>query len=1795
MATRAEDLLDGDLTTKQAQGKILTVLNAIKSIHASGHLESLKTQLLMSATDQRLFSDHCRAQLVPESSGVPYILSDTDPELLYTFKKLVNMMHHAEQALSNLASIEHHPRQYAATTAIAHSTTIIKNTYSLLHTLYTAADTVNNLGASFQAIFAPQFEELTPYFALLNNKIQSVTPMVMATSHPKKVGAIVGSILGKLPSDKPSASINGLSTIAAAVTAIPDFLNQMRAIIESETVPTKQDTKSVAAHHLAVKARASEMRKRMERFAEKSPLFRTGEYLNLIRSLGQEATDILKATAPLSAEAYYASVAKLNHFKHVFLPKFTAETLLLEQSMGLKPGIITQPVLDAAKSLYEQAASALDKHANQCDYIDAIQIKWNRWPMRMLRKIFIGNAEHFKQEPALKTEPDQSLLFDRHFIYAQQKHQQRHLKNAMVAQLEAKSGQTAFNAFMDLLQQENTFFNDGQLSYINPVKKMELGALFARCQSYIHQYDPTLDANIVRALHLSSEEIHAIQHQQQTPVSASLWSSVSSALCTTAWGALLVAKGMAGGTAMEIYHSNDFTKILAAKDTIATVISRKVANATLRVDMLEESMETFSKDLREKSSASRIPPPNSLISPLHRFVFEENTSEAKLYERIIDTQLQFKAINLATNAFHDFTTALRSYKSHGITNLSELSTNQRKLLRDYYAIFQPYIYHYTEKWADKSVEDLSRQLRFLLNGTIKTEDLNSLDSDALFLDIAINRLLDSNDSLETKLNTFMQTTAQRSLTDQEKYTQQLMTLQQAPKNLSPLEQPSATTTVMQAIAESKTSEHLHHFIHDSLIPSLQASLSDELLEALGFDNLILPYAVHDTDNERLKLYKELLNAFYCIENGTQQIESLAKKNPNLCFTDLISFGKGSIDAYQIAQSFAHLSKGLQRLNGSSSLHSTIQAGLNIVTPIQSIPYLGHSLLQKKLAYHNPYASLFWPLQVTFVNFTSKHSAAIARDPNSLSSLIEKSISDYLNQHQARFREIESELGYANHALDTAFNEINHEMIEKLRSFAHVKKADHPVILDTVSPLFQQQAHKLETVVGFLKYSQSHSLDAFGVLNTLQASPGIDFTQKDTQHFAQQQYLTIQPLLAQFNKKYTTSYLDGLSGTKEFTKGIVSILGDFNKANAISVQRYLEKSPFKRTLRKSLITLQSTKSKPVSIQHLTQTMKRAAMQVSEDPISIEIALQHLFLLPQKIERLKKGSDNSATISLNTTQRQEISKLLALLKNSGLKPSYMSNFLTAIKTLESNLQKGGASLNQALLETLPNLRDVHMAQIICKIDTVEFELGLRPGSVSTPLNDALDDFAQSLVQHLPQVSDQKDLELHLATHNVDLRVAAEQKRLKAIEEKLKIKETDPDLLVSQRLSLMRIQYLQTLKTEKVTLGKEKIEHFKRLVFEQKVDAFVMSDLRRKEPGAACNAVFNLMKANLMRHRDTLLQDVNIEDAIDAKVATSVMQHYQHFYKQVKTNLQHKGYYASLKQLEIDNATLSDEKNMLLGMFSTHSPFRQAIISDFTALDAKIPLIGTGHFEAQLQECHQSMATIKDKISRYKRLASAVAPFEQEHERLLRGISTSKGKHPLFLEQQKYLNRLLLTLADETISPTALRSTLSLCKENLQTYTKLLESSQILQEITSGLEEDIAKLSAFAEPREEEKEMELIKLTNIQYVAKTLGKTIEDSNLSLHERVQTLTQQIHARLGPEREKPQQPWYIQLFEKIIALFKKVLSCLGFFKNDKPENKPQDTTLSYRDKLETIRKNHPKETGDAETQSSDPSTVHHK
>src|SRR5580704_10206642 len=387
-------------------------LDYFQKLRISDQCKGIRTDLTMLVTDKNMFSEILTEQLKPEANGVPYHLDLDDPEQIAIIKKLSNILYNVEIIAGELEQIELTDEMYTVELA-QHAPQIFKNTCKAINQIYDAIQLVNNSNVSIQTIMPPQFQMLQEGCTYLCQKLSQFTNSRTWEGVEQTLEDSIGDTLQRMPTERRPSQAIDFSYISKALMDTPGYISQLQNVIKSESLfPEVQAFESPEDYKRRIEKQAQSLSFDLKKVTLETGLEQTLNLVSAAQELNNFSVDLINVGSAATKEAYYKSVEKLNYFKHELMPQIITELESIEENLGRRSGIYTNPVLETAQDCYQQLVSFVNSIPPMEEYMDYYREFGNQWYSKILKD---GKKVIFAAEDSA-IDPNLNIFMDPGFI-----------------------------------------------------------------------------------------------------------------------------------------------------------------------------------------------------------------------------------------------------------------------------------------------------------------------------------------------------------------------------------------------------------------------------------------------------------------------------------------------------------------------------------------------------------------------------------------------------------------------------------------------------------------------------------------------------------------------------------------------------------------------------------------------------------------------------------------------------------------------------------------------------------------------------------------------------------------------------------------------------------------------------------------------------------------------------------------------------------------------------------------------------------------------------------------------------------------------------------------------------------------------------------------------------------------------------------------------------------------------------------------------------------------------------------
>lgn len=850
--------------------------------------KSIREQLLESITDKKYFSEELAAYFVKEDANKPFAISSTDPSQVAVLKKILNSLEHTEKVLRAVENLDVSRDRYTAGVIVDAA----KISYHAINELYSAIQLLNHSNSDIQTIVGPHFKALMPQIAVASKALGQLTP-----GQPEEsAGILLASAVKMLPTEKQSKD-QSLESISNLIFEIPHYLEELQKLVSTGAsgIATKSIT-SGEEYQAAMLKKANATKAYFDKLlSTNNKISSATNYLSIVRKLTDLSSDLVNTAAPLTKQAYLDAAEKLQDIKHKHLPQIISELDKMEESMGLKPGVLTAPVIKKMNEYYTQLATQVDNIAKAAGVLDDTESYMSSELGKDIRFLFFGDKTKLDVGEKLAPVPDLLVLQDEQFNTQRRAYQSTRLSEARFESGDTRAKDAA-NSFFNRLSAYNKIhqtYCKWSLANISADEKSSLIKDYKQFQSHFAALHPDIDKLIVDAL--------------TKPSGSGIVSRLYSSEYKQLWG------------------SNHFTQVLSCKEAVLASIDQSVAQAQFKEKLIEKSMshsEQAAYEARNKKTSLEtdgIP-----FIPIESS-FEENKPSTEYYKKVLALSNQIIQLERAQKGANDFIHVLSALAST-TTNIASLDELTKENLSKAYKKFQP-------------------QFIAMGYGVINAHIVQSLgSSNSTTPPLRVDDLMNLRDGIHTELAAFLSNAKQgkAAYLEQEKAAK-LIELERT--HLVAQDSELEKRTLFGMLQDMKLSKSVDAFFTGNFQNYLKENLSDVVWKELSKDGKLdtskLPYLEFHKDSPDVQMYKKLINSVYHIKTGLEKLESINDFGDPGNIVNRTRFLMGTFNAllFDINSSKYYLTQAAE----NPGLKAIVKESLDLLAPMRNLPLIGDYL------------------------------------------------------------------------------------------------------------------------------------------------------------------------------------------------------------------------------------------------------------------------------------------------------------------------------------------------------------------------------------------------------------------------------------------------------------------------------------------------------------------------------------------------------------------------------------------------------------------------------------------------------------------------------------------------------------------------------------------------------------------------------------------------------------------------------------------------------------------------------------
>jgi hypothetical protein len=837
---------------------------------------SARRSILGTITDETYFSPELISYFKKADSTKPYIISDSEPSQVVAFKKLINALDHSEKTFRAVEGLDISRDRYLL---LGIGPEAIKLSYNAINEVYAALQLINNSSADIQRIVGPHLKALLPQIGLATKALGQFAP----ENPEERVGTVLGEAIEMLPTEQITKD-KGLENLGDFIFSLPQEFEKLHKLIaQSSSGVAPLSITSAKDYQADIAKKAHKLNMAFIKLCNKNlAVSVTGmhRYVSIMRQLGDQTTNLFNTAAPLTKEAYLASAKILENMKHEILPDLISELEQAEESLGLKPGILTKPVLNQVNKFYTQIAEqvnfigSLDKDLDGKErFLMGTALGKTAKAITGIKKVTIGKEiEHFS---------NLGVMIDDGFVERRQANQ---INRLSAAKLDVENNNP--------LEAADTFFEKLD-SYYG-------GSYYTGCLANLSEPD---------------KKLLIAQYKQFQPHFAALHPQIDK---------MIVEELQKGPRFLRPYISteNQFSKVSKCQASVKSSIIQHQEQARLNAKLVQNTM------MQAEQTTHITPNLNESVSPYVPHSIPTGTVADKPVEHyhqqgIIVTN-EIRQLELAKQGVEEFFDYIST--KYPTSNPAELTEDDKRFLSTAFIKFQ------SQFLALKDVVIADRKINVRsLNYQIVQSLAASPSTDLL-------QLFSNLKSLHPQIYSTLTSLLNNSKENKNSY----LKLEIAARDREPLVAKGAELeerTLFGQINELKLSKKVEVFFNFKFKAYLENNLSPLVYKQLDFEKV--PFLEFHKDSPEVKMYKQLINTLHYLKNGLEQLESIKDYGDSATRFDKSRFIMTTMNA--LLMNINSSKYYLMEAAANPGLKDIMNEGLELLSPLKNIPVIGDYL------------------------------------------------------------------------------------------------------------------------------------------------------------------------------------------------------------------------------------------------------------------------------------------------------------------------------------------------------------------------------------------------------------------------------------------------------------------------------------------------------------------------------------------------------------------------------------------------------------------------------------------------------------------------------------------------------------------------------------------------------------------------------------------------------------------------------------------------------------------------------------
>ncbi|MCX7116467.1 MAG: hypothetical protein NTW94_00875 [Legionellales bacterium] len=299
------------------------------------------------------------------TTGLPFTDFEGEPAQISQVKKIINALYHSEVALKDAESMDFRDLNSSYGDITGHFSRLWNDT---VHQTYLACELFTHFDVDLWEFFSDEIDILAPLFSKFQifagtqgadalSQLYQINPRGI----PFELGKAGGHVIDQMGDQQDDMNYEVLTQFSAK---LPGYLDQLSGMIKNFSSQVSEHEPHIDRRALdALQDQALQLLSALEQTRGSSIFLpvKTLHYIHIIRSSITLSMSIFEQAGHVGESTQDAARAKLAELKYTLLPELFGLTDKIEQQAILKPGVLSNPLMDSVSALYQQLIGYTEK------------------------------------------------------------------------------------------------------------------------------------------------------------------------------------------------------------------------------------------------------------------------------------------------------------------------------------------------------------------------------------------------------------------------------------------------------------------------------------------------------------------------------------------------------------------------------------------------------------------------------------------------------------------------------------------------------------------------------------------------------------------------------------------------------------------------------------------------------------------------------------------------------------------------------------------------------------------------------------------------------------------------------------------------------------------------------------------------------------------------------------------------------------------------------------------------------------------------------------------------------------------------------------------------------------------------------------------------------------------------------------------------------------------------------------------------------------------------------------------